>query len=146
MLGHARSTRSFVYVGIGAAPEVAGYAYEILSRQCAKDRRAYMGKQPKNCKPKTKVARGDAYAEGWISGVRGKLDAFAGNEQHQGIIARYMEVNYPNNGTSTPKDRISGKNITGNDFYHGSKAGREANLNHGLGSRAPQAQIGRTTA
>lgn len=146
ILGHTRSIRSFVYVGVGAAPEVAGYAYDVLSRQCAKDRRVYMGKQPKNCKPKTKVARGDAYAQGWVSGVRGKLDAFAGKEQHQEIIARYMELNYPDNGTSTPKDRITGKNITDNDYYHGSKAGREASLNHAVGGRAPLAQIGRTAA
>lgn len=142
ILGHTRSIRSFVYVGAGAVAEVAGYAFDVLSRQCAKDRRAYMGKQPKNCKPKTKVARGDTYAEGWISGVSGKLDAFAGNAQHKELIARYMDLNYPNNGTTTPKDRITGKNITGNDYYHGSKAGREASLNHGLGDKAQQALIG----
>lgn len=146
MLGRRRSTRSFVYVGVGAAAEVAGYAFDVLSRQCAKDRRAYMGKQSKNCKPKTKVARGDLYAEGWISGVRAKLDAFAGNAQHQERIARYMELNHPNNGPVMSKDRITGKNITGNDFHHGNKAGREAGLNHGLGACAPQAQIGRTLA
>ena len=88
------------------------------------------------------MARGDAYAQGWVSGVREKLEAFAGNEQHQEIISRYMELNYPNNGTSTPKDRITGKNITDNDYYHGSKAGREASLNHGLGDKAQQALIG----
>ena len=145
ILGHTRSTRStrsFVYVGAGASAEVAGYAFDILSRQCAKDRRAHMGKQPKNCKPKTKVARGDAYAEGWVDGVRCKLETFAENTQHTKIIAKYMELNYPNNGTSKPKDRITGKNITGNDYYHGSQAGREANLNHGLSARAPQAQLG----
>ena len=143
-LGQTRSTRSFIYVGVGAAAEVAGYAFDVLSRQCAKDRRAYMGKQPKNCKPKTKVARGDTYAEGWISSVREKLEAFAGNQQHQELIARHMELNHPEMGSSTPKDRITGKNITGNDFYHGRKAGREAHLNHGLGVHASQVQIGRS--
>ena len=146
VLGHTRSTRSFVYVGVGAAPEVAGYAFDVLSRQCAKDRRAYMGKQPKNCKPKTKVARGDTYAQGWISGIRGMLEAFAGNQQHQELIARYMEHNHPEMGSQTPKDRITGKNITNNDFYHGRKAGQDVNLNHGLTGRAPQAQLGRTAA
>lgn len=142
VLGQTRSTRSFVYVGAGGAAEVAGYAYDVLSRQCAKDRRVYMGQQSKNCKPKTKVARGDAYAEGWVSGVHAKLESFAGNAQHQELIACYMELNYPNNGTATPKDRITGKNITGNDYHHGSKAGQAANLSHGLGGKAQQALIG----
>ena len=146
ILGQTRSTRSFIFVGIGAAAEVAGYAFDVLSRQCAKGRRAYMGKQPKNCKPKTKVARGDAYALGWISSIEEKLEAFAGNQLHQELIARHMNLKHPEMGNATPKDRITGKNITGNDFYHGRIAGREASLNHGLTARAPQAQIGSTSA
>ena len=142
-LGQMRSTRFFVFIGVGAAAEVATYAFDVLSRQCAKDRRAYISKQPKNCKPKTKVARGDTYALGWISSIQEKLEAFAGNQQHQELIARHMELNHPEMGKIKPKDRITGKNITGDDFFHGRKAGRQADLNHGLGARAAQMQIGR---
>ena len=53
-----RRLRYYVFVGVGPAPEVAGYAFDVLARQCAKDRRRHIGLQSKNCKPKTKVARG----------------------------------------------------------------------------------------
>lgn len=58
-----RRLRYYVFIGVGPAPEVAGYAFDVLACQCAKDRRRHIGQQSKNCKPKTKVARGDCI--GW---------------------------------------------------------------------------------
>ena len=127
-----------MYVGVGAAPEVAGYSYDVLSRQCAKDRRAYMGKQPKNCKPKTKVARGDRYAEGWISAISGKLETFAGREDQKQLVFRYVDQKYPDCRTAKVKDRTKGRNMSDSDWLAGHRAGKNANLNHGLGARAEQ--------
>ena len=79
--------RDYVFVGVGAAAEVASYAYDVLARQCAKDRRTHISKQPKTCKPKTKTARGDAFAEGWVHGVREKLERFGGAERPKALTA-----------------------------------------------------------
>ena len=59
-----RRERVYVFVGVGAAAEVASYAYDVLSRQCAKDRRAHIATQPKTCKPKTKIRIYQNYAKG----------------------------------------------------------------------------------
>lgn len=141
-----RTQRQFVFIGVGPAAEVAGYAFDVLARQCAKDRRAHMSKQPKNCKPQTKVARGDTYAEGWVMGVREKLEAFARPDAETALITQYMGQRYPDMQPAKLKDRTTGKNVKHADFGLGLRAGREANLNHGLGARAPQAQIGVTSA
>lgn len=141
----SRRERHFVFVGIGAAPEVAGYAFDVLLRQCTKDRRAYMGKQSKNCKAKTKVARGDLFAEGWIHGVRAKLDAFVSGQREIELLAQYMRARHSAMGTAKVKNRTTGKNITHNDFHHGSLAGRKADLNHGLAVHAPQSLIAGAT-
>lgn len=37
-----RRDRRYVFVGVGAASEVAAYTFDVLSRQCAKDRRQHM--------------------------------------------------------------------------------------------------------
>lgn len=137
-----RTQRQFVFVGIDMASEVAGYAFDVLARQCAKDRRGHIGKQSKNCKPKTKVARGDAYAEGWVSGVRGKLERFVGQSGSQELIEQYMQQRHPAMQTRKLKDRTKGKNVAENDYHRGFQSGRQAELNHGLGARAPQALIG----
>ena len=130
-----RRYRSWVFIGIGAAPEIASYAFDVLSRQCAKDRRAYIGRQSKNCKPKTKIARGDAYAEGWLDGVYAELESFAATPEQQAIVTRYMGQKYPNLTELASKDRITGKNITDNDWYLGKKAGSAARLKHGVAGR-----------
>lgn len=129
--------RDYVFVGVGAAAEVASYAYEVLARQCAKDRRTHISRQPKNCKPKTKTARGDAFAEGWVHGVREKLDRFGGAERNTQLLQQYMARD-SNIKTATPKDRAAGKNISHNDYYNGLRAGKAARLDRGIGGQAPQ--------
>lgn len=137
-----RTQRSFVFVGVGASAEVASYAFEVLSRQCAKGRRAHISKQPKTCKPKTKVARGDLYAEGWVHGVNEKLDAFTQSETGAALITQYMEQRHPSMVGAKVKDRTTGRNVKEVDFDQGFQAGREADLHHGLGGKPPQALIG----
>ncbi len=133
-----RRNRFYGFVGIGPAPEVAGYAFDVLARQCAKDRRRYFGLQSKNCKAKTKVARGDLYAEGWIAGVSDKLDQFAGNVRDAALIARWMELNHPGLEAADIKSRVKGKNVTHNDWQQGRAAGRQAELNQAVQGRAAQ--------
>lgn len=131
--------RKFVFVGVGAAAEVAGYAYDVLSRQCAKARRAHIAAQSKNCKPKTKTARGDAFAEGWVWGVREKLAEFAGNSADLALVQQYMDAK--DMGESAVKDRSKGKNISHNDMHQGVQAGKAAQLHHGVGGKAAQALL-----
>ncbi|MEG0920304.1 MAG: DUF2786 domain-containing protein [Comamonas sp.] len=127
--------RRYLFIGVGAAAEVAAYAFDVLSRQCAKDRRFYIKQQPKNCKAKTKVARGDLYAEGWLQGVQAELETFAAIPEHKAILERYMEQKYPNLTDQKAQDRTTGKNVTSNDWYHGNKAGSKVRLKHGVAGR-----------
>ena len=103
--------RFYTFVGVGPAPEVAGYAFEVLARQCARDRRRHMAAQPRACKQKTKVARGDMYAEGWVDGVRAKLGRFSGNEQDAALIAEHMARQYPGMKEASAINREKNKNV-----------------------------------
>lgn len=91
VLGAAR----FVFIGCAAAPELTGYAYQVLERQLQKARREYL-KSQKRCKRATKVARGDAFANAWIDAVHSKIEAFAGVEDNiADAVEAYMAKNYP---------------------------------------------------
>ncbi len=125
--------REYVFVGVGAAPQVASYAYSVLSRQCARDRLAHIRKQPKNCKPITKTARGDEFALGWVYGVRDLVESFAGGERNQQLIEQYMAARHPDLKTRTVKDRAKGRNVSHNDLAQGRAAGQQAQLNRGVG-------------
>ena len=137
-LSGRRQERHFIFIGVNPAAEIAAYAYEVLAAQCAKDRRKHMADQPKNCKPKTKVARGDRYAEGWISAISSKLEAFAGREDQKQLVSRYVDQKYPDCRTAKVKDRTKGRNMSDSDWLAGHRAGKNANLNHGIGARAEQ--------
>jgi hypothetical protein len=85
----------FVIVGCAAAPELTGYAYQVLARQLQKARREYLDTQ-KRCKRSTKVARGDAFANAWIDAVHGKIDAFSGVEDSiADAVEAFMKKNHP---------------------------------------------------
>ena len=130
--------REFVFIGVGAAPQVASYAYSVLSRQCASDRLAHIRKQPKTCKPITKTARGDDFAWGWVFGVRNLVETFAGTERDHLLIEQYMAERYPDLTSAKVKDRAKGRNVSHNDSYQGRLAGRQAQLNRGVGGPEQQ--------
>ena len=121
-----------VFVGIGAAAQVAGYAWDVLSRQCAKARLAHIRKQPARCKPITLTARGDAFAYGWVAGVRSKLDALATSERNVLLIEQYKATVWPDAEMSEAKDRTEGRNVSLNCHYDGYLAGKSASLNRGV--------------
>lgn len=130
--------RRVVFVGVGAAAEVASYAYEVLSRQCAKARTDHISKQPGSCKRITKTARGDQFALGWAYGVREMLDKFANNDRNQQLLETYMATKHPNMETVKPKDRSVGRNVRDDDLCKGFDSGRQAQLQRGVGGVAQQ--------
>lgn len=127
---------SVVFIGVGNSPEVAGYAWDVLDRQCAQQRLAHVRQQPRSCKPITLTARGDAFAEGWVLGVREKLQAFSGDERHQVLIEQYFVVNYPNLTSAAAKSRAVGRNVREGSHEAGFVAGRQARLDRGVGAAA----------
>lgn len=124
--------RHYVFVGIDAAPTIAGYAYEVLSRQCARDRLVHIRKQPKNCKPITKTARGDAFASGWVFAVSGLVDQFAQPERNEALLLAYIAEKHP----ELKDDKVRNAKARHSDVGHqiaGMVAGEKARLNHGVG-------------
>lgn len=144
--GGLTKRREYVFVGIGAAPQVASYAYSVLSGQCAKDRLAHIRKQPKNCKPVTKTARGDEFAFGWVCGVRDLVESFAGNERNAQLIEQYMQQHHPDMQTVKAKDRAKGRNVSHNDLSQGIVAGGKAQLHRGVSGLEPKILLARGKA
>lgn len=137
-----RTLREYVFVGVGAAPEAASYAYDVLSRQCARDRLAHIRKQPKACKPITKTARGDQFALGWVQGVRELVESFSGVDRNGKLIEQYMADRHPDLQEVTIKDRAKGRNVSHNDIHQGRIPGSQARLNHGVGGTWRQDLVG----
>lgn len=129
-----------IFFGLGADPQIAGYAWDVLSRQLAKARLAHMGLQPKTCKPITRTARGDAFARGWVNGVLEKLQAFAEpSAQKKLLLKNYQEATWPDTKPLNAKDRTKGRNVSHNDTNEGYMQGKwGTSLDHAM--PAPEKQ------
>lgn len=129
--------RTWCFIGVGAASQVASYSMAVLARQCAKARLAHIAAQPRSCKPITKTARGDEFALYWVAGVSRLVQAQAGGESHKARLLAYLERKHPGLGTVTPKDRAAGRNVRSDSADAGYAAGRAAQMHQGLhGSEA----------
>lgn len=135
---------SAVFVGIAPAHELAVYALEVLLGQCRRQRLAHVQAQPKACKPKTKKARGDAFALGWVNGVAallGNVQAPAGDAQ---LVSAYMERKHPNLGAAKLQRRDVGRNVKPEDYSRGHQAGRAARLHEGVATGGGPLLLGRS--
>jgi len=133
------SASRFILVGCAAAPELTGYAYQVLGRQLQKARREYLDTQ-KRCKRSTKVARGDAFANAWIDAVHSKIDAFAGvDDSVADAVEAFMQKNHPELGRFELKRRkLKSRDEVAADA--GYQAGKSAQLHQAV-NHQPRARL-----
>jgi hypothetical protein len=116
---------SVIFFGLGAAPQIAGYAWDVLSRQLAKARSAHIALQPKNCKPITRTARGDEFARGWVHGVSGQLKSSAEQSAEKKLLlSNYQKATWPESAPLKSKDRAKGRNVSHNHRHEGYMQGK----------------------
>lgn len=126
---------NWVFIGTGAAPEIAGYAFEVLFRQARVGRSEYIKSRLTRCHPANKTRRADIYCEGWVWAVTALITRFAGGETHQAAIDAYVAKHYPALRSAQSRDRI-GDRLRPNeamDYVHGQRGGRDAQLSRGVG-------------
>lgn len=133
--------RHWVFVGLESAPTVAGYALEVLLRQCAKARLAHIAKQPRNCKAITKTARGDTFAQGWVMAVADLVERFANPEKNETLLLAYLEAKHPNLKQSKTRNNAKGRKVPDGHLAAGLRAGESASLQRAMQGRAERRLI-----
>ncbi len=136
-----RST-DVVFIGIGAAAEVASYAFEVLLRQAIRDRAAHIAGQSKKLKQRTKTARGDAFALAWVIAVQDQLDKFVGSQTSADLVMTYMQQNHADLGEFKPAARHLNRHVRDDSYTSGHQAGRNARLERAVGGSASPKLIG----
>jgi len=89
---YARAPHTAVFVGVGAAPEVAAYAYEVLGRQLLVGRALHRKRRTRGAAHK-RTQRADAWAAGWVAGVRHLVEAI--RPPIAAVIEQYMVERHP---------------------------------------------------
>jgi len=130
------------FIGCGAAPEVSHYAFTVLHRQAKRAREEHIKAKLKRCKVATKTRRADLFSEGWVRSVVGTIAAFAGNDHQATAIDAYMAKNHPSLRDLKARDRNDGRKLRDHeydDYAAGSRSGRDAQINRGVGGDQPLA-------
>lgn len=121
-----------VFVGIGPAPEVAGYAFDVLRRKCERARRDYYREETRGTRA-GRVRRADAYAIGWVRAVHSKIEKFA--KECPKVVEDYLAQSRLNLAELKPINRSTARNEK--DARHGFKDGLDVELQHGVTGGAP---------
>lgn len=132
--------RCATFYGPESRPQVASYAFDVLSRQLVKARSEYIGTLQKRIKAITRTARADHFCEAWVQGVWSVLTNFQVNEEEAKLIADYGKSLGESKGLITGKSREPGNARGGecNASRAGFIAGKNASLNHAVsGSSEP---------
>lgn len=82
--------RTVVFYGPNERPEIAAYAFDVLSRQLVKARREFTAKMRRNIKPSTKIARADLFCEGWVDGAYSIIDFYQASESEKTLMTAYF--------------------------------------------------------
>ncbi|WP_281660993.1 DUF7168 domain-containing protein [Microvirgula aerodenitrificans] len=126
------------FIGCGAAPDIAQYAFTVLLRQVKKERAAFTKLECKRLKPANKTRRADLFCDAWVSAVARQVREFAGMPVNRAAIDAYMGQRYSNCKDLEARDRNNGRNLRDKDFDAldaGSRSGRNAQLNHGVSTQ-----------
>lgn len=140
-----QSVGEWGFIGCGAAPEVAHYAFVVLHRQAKLARAEHIKTRLKRCKVATKTRRTDLFSDGWVLSVVGKIAAFSGSEQQTTAIDAYMARHHPSLRNLQARDRNDGRKLRDHeydDYAAGSRSGRDAQLNRGVSGAAQPLALG----
>ena len=133
------TTAEWRFIGAGASPEVASYAFQVLLRQARTARSAYIGTALKRIrKPATKTVRADLFCEGWVLTATSTVTAWTHTDAQAESVTAYIASNYPSLTELSTHDRKPTKlqDHHLSDFAQGAAAGRSAVLNRGVGAGA----------
>ncbi len=129
--GHWRSSREngqMIFLGAGARPEIAAYAFDALRRQL-KSARSVFSKTTSNKKGI------EAYSLGWVIAIAQKVAELAPSDEEIKRIDRAIELRHGEIGTvkersEIPKEERSKHRL---DMSRGFYDGKDASLHRGVG-------------
>ncbi len=143
--GWAARRAEWRFIGCGASPEIAQYAFTVLLRQLKRSRQEYIKTGLKRCKVATKTRRADLFCEGWVLAAVDHLAALVPAEDETRAMDAYIAIHYPSTSTLASRNRNTGKTLSDRevgDRQAGRRSGRDAQLNRGINEADSRLMLG----
>lgn len=133
---NGQKQNTVIFFGPDERPEIAAYAFDVLSRQMVKARRTFIGSLRKNIKPATKTARADQFCEGWAEGAYQAIESFVVTETEKTLMANFLAKLKKEQDLSDLTPREAKKCRGDQDAAEaGFNEGLKARLNHGVSGK-----------
>ncbi len=127
------SRRTVVFYGVAERPQIACYAFEVLSRQIIKGRKEYYSSIHKRTKVSKRTDLADTWCEAWVSGVWQIVSEFVASESESNLMTQYLARKKERAKSSDVVMRESKKHQQSYDAaMDGYDAGKKAKLSHGV--------------
>jgi hypothetical protein len=81
------------FLGVGASPEIAGYAFEVLYKKLKNDRAEFIQSNLQRFKRSNKTKLADAFCDGWVANIYTKVKNLSPNHEAAEKIKAYKETN-----------------------------------------------------
>jgi hypothetical protein len=126
-----------IYIGAGAAPMVATYAFGVLFRKLKAARTEYTRVKLKRCNLARKRQRADVFCEAWAGAVYSQVKRLMPLQPVDDRVSLYIEQRYGRHLTSVgPRAASTKGRDTSNDYWAGYDRGREVELHGAVGGGA----------
>ncbi|MFW3709838.1 DUF2786 domain-containing protein [Klebsiella quasipneumoniae subsp. similipneumoniae] len=133
---NGQKQNTVIFYGPDERPEIAAYAFDVLSRQMVKARRGYIASLRKNIKPVTKTARADQFCEGWAEGAYQAVEPFGVTDTEKTLMTSFLSKLKKEQGAAELKSREAKKCRGDQDAAEaGFNEGLKARLNHGVSGK-----------
>ena len=134
---NGQKQNTVIFYGPDERPEIAAYAFDVLSRQMVKARRTFISSLRKNIKPSTKTARADQFCEGWTEGAYQAIVPFVVTETEKTLMANFLAKLKKEQDLSDLTPREAKKCRGDQDAAEaGFNEGLKARLNYGVSGQA----------
>lgn len=128
--------RSVTFYGFSEKPEIAAYAFDVLTRQLKDATNSYLKTQSKRLKLATRRARAEQFRDGWVCGVREVISATDISSEEQQVMSHWLESRSMKTVTTRELKACRGADTA---RYQGYEAGQNARLHQGVSGRGPAA-------
>lgn len=135
IIGDWRRTTLRFY-GLDGAAHVAEYAFAVLRRQMDRDRLKHIARVRKRG---NREARGETFARAWVQALSHLFPSIELAEDKRIALDEHIGLQHPNTEKTNGRDLTKRGKATDDDAWAGHCAGKNAQLNRGVGSAAPGA-------
>jgi hypothetical protein len=121
------------FIGEGARPEIAAYAFEVLARQMGRGRKAYLGGLSRRLKRTSRAKYAALWADGWVRAVSAKVVDMAMSREERDRIE--MAITRCGTEKMTVKGHQLKKEKEFEAFLKGAAAGKDVYLHRAVSER-----------